>query len=163
MLCFWNIFKNNKAADEKSPEYFADISPTKAYFRKYLKEKFWLKPSLQLPTPLEIFCGFMLSFQDIFKNNTAADEKRPAYFADISPTKAYFRKYLKEKFSLKPSLQLPLKYFVDSCFVSEEFSKMIKLQTTLSSSSLGMNGLRKICLSYSIKHNWAVHKPIIRN
>ena len=48
-------------------------------------------------TPLEIFSEFMLCFQDIFKNNTAADEKKPAYFVDISPTKAYFRNYLKEK------------------------------------------------------------------
>ena len=57
--------------------------------------------------------------------------KPPDYFGDISLKKAIFRKYLMESCSLKLDLPLLFKKFANWYFISEMFSKVWQVHTTL--------------------------------
>ena len=66
------------------------------------------------------------------------------YFGDFSSTKAILRKYLKERWSSEPYLQLSSKYFANSCSTSKLFIKVYHVLTSL------INGISM--------HKWIRHK-----
>ena len=52
-------------------------------------------------------------------------------FSDISPTKVYFRKYLREKYLWVFNLQMSFKCFWNLCIILELFAKVSEKQTTI--------------------------------
>ena len=58
--------------------------------------------------------------------HTQSGQNRPDNFENIFLTKAFFRKYLKEKCSAEVKLQLSSKYFVNFRFILKSFLKVWK-------------------------------------
>ena len=94
------------------PDYFEDISPTKAIFGKYLKERCLSELYLQL-----FFNLFVL---------TQSSQNRPDKFGNILLRKAFSGKHLKEEYLSEAKLQLSFKYFVSFRIVIKLFSKVRK-------------------------------------
>ena len=55
----------------------------------------------------------------------------PDYFGDISNTKIFLRKYLKEKCKSDTNWQLPFKYCFNLCLISKLCLKVCQVQTTI--------------------------------
>ena len=50
---------------------------------------------------------------------------------DVSPTKANFRKYLREKCEAQSHNRFSFKYFFNKCFITKLLSKLSEMQTTI--------------------------------
>ena len=75
--------------------------------------------------------------------NAQSGQKQPDIFDEFLKAKAYLFEYLKEKISLEYYNQLPIKYFAKEFFISQLWSKVSKIQTTISLKLLSMNRLKQ--------------------